>query len=136
MNSERQAVVVEWIEGQTFEGGVPGGPRTTADGTGTAALSPVSQLLVAAAACSGIDVVDILKKMRVDVQRCRVEASARRRDDYPRRLVDLHLVFVLAGKGVDEDKARRAIELSVTKYCSVIQSLNPDIPVTWDIRLE
>jgi uncharacterized OsmC-like protein len=43
--------------------------------------------------------------------------------------------MTLAGKGLDETKARRAIDLSIEKYCSAINSLNPDIPVSYDLVL-
>ncbi|MDH4130188.1 MAG: OsmC family peroxiredoxin, partial [Gemmatimonadota bacterium] len=67
--------------------------------------------------------------------RLTIEVIGTRRDDHPRRFVNLHLVFDLAGDGLDETKARRAIELSLDKYCSVIHSLAPDITVTHELRL-
>jgi putative redox protein len=92
-------------------------------------------LLLAAAACSASDVVLILQKMRVALEECRVEAAGLRRDVEPKRYVSIHLTFHLRGAGIDEAKARRAIDLSLTKYCSVVHSLAPDIAVNYDLRL-
>jgi putative redox protein len=95
----------------------------------------VQQLLVAVAACSGADVVSMLQKMRVELDSLSVRVSGLRREDYPRRYVSIHLIWEIVGKGVDEAKARKAIDLSLEKYCSVTQSLNPDIRITYDVQL-
>ncbi|MDH4347347.1 MAG: OsmC family protein [Gemmatimonadota bacterium] len=130
----RQATMT-WVRDMVFEGGAPGGPVGTLDGDGAAGPSPVTGLLMAVAGCTGSDVVSILAKMRVSLTRLTIEVIGTRRDDHPRRFVNLHLVFDLAGDGLDETKARRAIELSLDKYCSVIHSLAPDITVTHELRL-
>jgi putative redox protein len=108
---------------------------TTIDGDNATAPGPMLTLLLAAAACSGADVVSILAKMRVSLHQLRVEASGVRREQEPRRYTALHLEYHLRGDGLDEAKARRAVELSVTKYCSVIHSLAPDIVVTHGLTL-
>ena len=92
-------------------------------------------LLLAAAACSGADVVSILEKMRVTLREFRIEASGARREEHPRRYTAINLSFHLRGDGLDQAKARRAVELSIEKYCSVLHSLSPDIQVTHDIVL-
>jgi len=58
-----------------------------------------------------------------------------RREQQPRRYTALHFVFTIAGDGADEVKARRAIDLSLEKYCSVVASLAPDIRVTYDVQI-
>jgi putative redox protein len=91
--------------------------------------------LLAAAGCSGSDVVSILAKMRVDLRRCEVEVRGVRRDEEPRRYVAIRFRFTLAGAGLDRAKAERAVDLSLEKYCSVIHSLAPDIAVDREIVL-
>ena len=93
-------------------------------------------LLLAAASCTGADVVLILGKMRAGLERLRIEVTGTRREEDPRRLTALHLVYHLGGTALDETKARRAIDLSVEKYCSVIHSLAPDIAITSALVLE
>jgi putative redox protein len=58
-----------------------------------------------------------------------------RREEAPRRFVSIRFAFHLAGAGLDEAKARRAIDLSLEKYCSVVHSLAPDIAVEYDLHL-
>jgi putative redox protein len=105
------------------------------DGDGAAAISPVELLLLAAATCSAADVVSILVKQRVALQSLEVVVQGTRREEQPRRYTALRFHFTIAGAGADESKARRAIDLSLETYCSVVASLAPDIPVTYDVAL-
>ena len=94
------------------------------------ASSPMETVLMAAAACSSIDVELILKKMRQDVQNIKVKVEGQRRQDIvPAIFTSIHLHFVLTGD-IKEKKAKEAVELSLEKYCSVTQSLNRDIVIT------
>lgn len=135
MTRETKHTIVAWKEGLQFEGGVPGGPAILLDGKGVAGPSPVDALLIAAAGCTGGDVVSILQKMRLDVSAFRIEISGVRREEEPRRFVSLHLVYHATGAGLEESKVRRAIDLSLEKYCSVTHSLAPDIAITYDVAL-
>jgi len=128
-------VQVRWREGLLFEGGAPGRPPVLVDGHSVAAISPVELLLLAAATCSAADVVSILVKQRVALQSLEVEVQGTRREEQPRRYTAIRFHFIIAGAGADESKARRAIDLSLEKYCSVVASLAPDIPVTYDVTL-
>ena len=135
MAAETKRVTLAWQERLVFRGGEPGGPVTTIDGDNAAAPGPMLTLLLAAAACTGSDVVVILEKMRVPPRELRIEASGVRREEEPRRYTAIHLEYHLAGEGLDEARARRAIDLSITKYCSVIHSLAPDIRITHGLTL-
>jgi putative redox protein len=116
-------------------GGAPDGPLTAIDGDNAAAPGPMLTLLLAAASCSGSDVVVILKKMRVQLRELRIEASGQRREQEPRRYTAIHLDYHLAGEGIDQTKAQRAVSLSIEKYCSVIHTLAPDVAVTYAITI-
>lgn len=135
MTAETKRVSLRWQEGLVFRGGEPGGPETTIDGDNAAAPGPMLTLLLAAAACTSADVVLILGKMRVSLREFRLEASGERRAEEPRRYTTIHLEYHLAGDGLDEQKARRAIDLSIEKYCSVLHSLAPDIRITRGLTL-
>jgi len=135
MTAETKRITVDWREGLTFAGGEPDGPVTVIDGDNAAAPGPMLQLLLAAASCTGSDVVMILQKMRVRLGQLRIEASGVRREQDPRRYVALHFHFTIAGEGLDEAKGRRAVELSLERYCSVIHSLAPDIRITHELTL-
>jgi putative redox protein len=134
MKETKRASVV-WSGGLVFKGGEPGGPETTVDGDNAAAPGPMLTLLLAAASCTGSDVVDILAKMRVALHELRIEIAGDRREEHPRRYTAIRIDFHLRGDGLDEDKAGRAIDLSIQKYCSVLHSLAPDISITHGFTL-
>jgi putative redox protein len=132
---ETKRVSLRWETGLRFVGGAPEGPATSIDGDNAAAPGPMLTLLLAAASCSGSDVVIILKKMRIELQELRIEVAGQRREQEPRRYTAIHLKYHIAGKGLDQDKANRAVDLSVKKYCSVIHSLAPDIAITYAVTI-
>ncbi|MGH7560830.1 MAG: OsmC family protein [Gemmatimonadales bacterium] len=130
-----RTIVLDWDGGTLFRGGAPGGPTAVIDADGHEAPSPLLTLLLAAASCSGADIVTMLPKMHVALREFRTTVRGLRHHDHPKRFVAIHFTFRLRGGGLDELKARRAIDLSIQKYCSVINSLNPDIPITYDLDL-
>jgi putative redox protein len=126
---------LQWEGGMRFRGGELDGPETLIDANGVDAPGPFIGVMLAAGACAGSDVVSILEKMRVRLSAVRIELVATRRDEHPRRLTGLELVFHLQGEGLTTANAERAVELSVTRYCSVLASLAPDTTLTHAIRL-
>lgn len=134
MTETKRATMV-WSGGLVFKGGEPGGPESTVDGDNAAAPGPMLTLLLAAASCTGADVVDILAKMRVALRELRIEIAGERREEHPRRYTAIRIDFHLRGEGLDKDKASRAIDLSIQKYCSVLHSLAPDISITHGFTL-
>ena len=135
MARETKQVSLRWEEGLRFNGGQPNGPSITIDGDNAAGPGPMVTLLLAAAGCTGSDVVLILRKMRVPFDGLQIDVSGIRREEEPRRFVSIHFEYRITGPGVDAEKARRAIDLSVEKYCSVIHSLAPDLAITYALAL-
>jgi putative redox protein len=135
MAGETKKIILDWRQDLRFEGGEPGGALVTIDGNNTAAPGPMLTLLLAASACTGSDVVVILQKMRVPFESLTIEAAGVRREEEPRRYVSLHLEYRIGGAGIEPAKVRRAIDLSLEKYCSVIHSLAPDIAITYALSL-
>ena len=135
MASNVAEIAVRWRDGLVFDAGPTGRPPVVVDGDSAVAASPVELLFVAAATCSAADVVTILEKQRVALRGLEVSLRGTRREEHPRRLTALHFVFTIAGDGADESKARRAIDLSLEKYCSVAASLAGDIPISYDVAL-
>jgi len=130
-----RTVDIEWQGGMRFRGGPPNGPAIVIDAHVEAGPGPMHTLLLAAAACSGADVVSMLEKMQVKLRRFRTRVEGLRALEDPKRYVEIHFTFELAGDGLDEAKARRAIDLSITKYCSVLLSLREDIRVNYELTI-
>ena len=124
-----------WAGGQRFDSGRPGGPTARFDGSGETGQSPVDGLLSALASCVSVDVVEILAKRRTPVATLTVDVVGERVTTIPRRLKSVTLEFRITGAGIEREPAERAIDLSITKYCSVRDSLAKDIPVEWSLTL-
>ena len=135
MTQEIKRIRLDWQEDLHFRGGEAGRPAIQIDGDNLTGPGPMLTLLLAAASCTGSDVVIILKKMRIDLTRFSIEVAGTRREEDPRRYIAVHFVYRLEGGGLDEARARRAIDLSLEKYCSVMHSLAPDIKVSYDLAL-
>jgi len=129
-------VVLRWRGDEEFEAGRPGGPTLRVDGHGKVAQSPVDVLLTALGSCSSIDVVSILAKRRTPVRSLEIDVVAERANDrVPRKVRRIVLTYRITGAGIQREHAERAVELAVTKYCSVRDSLDPRIPIEWKIEL-
>ena len=131
-------VLVRWKgEGtMAFDGRkAKGGPTITVDNTGKAEPGPVDTLLISLAACTSEDVLSILDKRRTPAKRLDIEVEGLRANATPARLTQVHLRYVVDGEGIDRANTLRAIELAVTKYCSVRDSLDKSIQVDWSLVL-
>jgi putative redox protein len=126
---------MRWLDDLRFEGGAAQRPAIVVDGDSKTATSPVQLLLLAAATCTATDVVIILKKQRVQLAALDVAVRGTRRETEPRRYTAIDFRFTIRGEGADEAKARRAIDLSLEKYCSVVASLAPDIRIGYDVTV-
>ena len=128
-------VLVEWAGGERFRGGPLDAPPLLLDGSKQEAPGPVAGLVVALASCAAIDVVEILEKRRTPAQSMRIAVRYTRAPTPPRRLVEVHLRFSVATAS-EHHHVERAVELSITRYCSVASSLAPDTRLTWEVVLE
>lgn len=126
---------LRWRKELQFEGGGPGQPAILVDGDTKVATSPVQLLLLAAASCTASDIVIILQKQRIELESLEISVRGTRREEPPRRIMALALHVSVRGTGADEVKVRRAIDLSIEKYCSVLASLAPDIPISYDVTI-
>ena len=111
---------VRWVHGQQFVGTDSTKHSvvlSTADeGTG---MKPSELLLVALAACTAVDVVDILSKKRTPLSSLEIQVSGEQEANPPWPFRKLHLKYILGGKGLTEKNVAQAVQLSEEKYCSV-----------------
>ncbi len=96
---------------------------------------PMELLLMGLGGCSSIDVVMILQKSRQDIRDCVVELDAQRADRDPKVFTQIHLHFVVSGKGLDPKRVAHAIGLSAEKYCSASIMLGKTAVITHDYEV-
>jgi len=106
------------------KGGLDSGPR------------PMELLLISLAGCTGMDVIYILKKMRVQVQGFELKIDAERKQEHPRYYSKVHVKYVFYGKDIPEDKVKQAIELSQHKYCSVSATMRAVGELTYSFEIK
>jgi putative redox protein len=129
------AAKIVWAGEGRFDAGAPDGPPIRLDASGKTGPSPVTGLLAALGSCVSVDVVDILAKRRTPVESLEIDLKAERVDGTPKRLSSATLNFEITGAGIERVHAERAIDLAITKYCSVGDSLRSDIPIKWALTL-
>ncbi|MCS6823495.1 MAG: OsmC family protein [Cytophagaceae bacterium] len=97
---------------------------------------PMELLIMGLGGCSAIDVLSILRKQKIEVSKFKITIQAEReKDAVPSLFTDIHIEYWF-DKNLDKDKAKRAIELSLNKYCSVAKTLEKTARITYDMRFE
>lgn len=96
---------------------------------------PMELLLIALIGCTGVDVVEILNKMKVQYEKFEIIADGKRSENYPKRYEYIKLIYKFYGKNLNKEKEKieRAVSLSQNKYCSVKASLNANIDYSIEI---
>lgn len=113
------------MDGKTNIGGLEGG------------MSPMQLLLAGIGGCSAIDVISILEKQKQDIKELRVvvDADKQKMDVGYSEFKTIHMHFTLSGN-LDEKKVKRALDLSITKYCSVSKALEKGSEISYDFSIE
>ncbi|SEM64602.1 putative redox protein [Mesobacillus persicus] len=129
---------VKWNGKMAFSGASPSGHEMKMDaaaeiGGENSGPRPTELLLNAVAGCTGIDIISILQKMRLEPTSFQMDVSGSRADDHPKRFTEIHIHYSLEGE-LPDDKVVRAIQLSKDKYCSVSHSLNANITASYSIN--
>lgn len=133
-------VSVKHIKGMYFQGEGSSKVMTNIDASVTAGgtghgTSPMELLLIAIAGCSGMDIITILEKMQVKVQRFETTVEGERASDHPRVFKDIEVVYKFWGESLPQDKVQRAVQLSMEKYCSVANMIDKVADLTYRIEI-
>ena len=132
---------VTWKHGLSFEGipdsgfVIPLGASAEAGGDNDGSR-PLELLLVGLAGCTGMDVISILQKKRQDVTGLELRVHADRAPDHPKVFTRIVLEYVVTGRQIDTGAVERAVELSVTKYCSAQAMLSKAFPIEHKITIQ
>jgi putative redox protein len=99
-------------------------------------FNPKALLLSGLAACTGIDLVSLLEKMRVPFADLTIEAETSQTEDHPRVFRDIHLKYMIRTGEENLDKVKKAIDLSLEKYCGVAAMLKKNSKIDYTISLQ
>ena len=133
-------VTVKHIAEMTFEGVGKSGEVTkivasSAD-TELKGASPMELVLMGIASCSGVDIINILEKMRLKFDRFEISVEGERAPDYSRVFTAIDVIYRFWGSDLPEKRIKHAIELSMDKYCSVINMVNKTAKINYKLEIE
>jgi putative redox protein len=94
---------------------------------------PKELMLAALAGCTGMDVVSILKKMRVDPEYFNIRVEAEMTEEHPKHYTAMHIIYEFRGEGLELEKLQKAVKLSQDKYCGVSNMYRKAMEITYDI---
>ena len=133
-------VSCDWLDNMAFRGEIDG-HQLTVDasvelGGQDRGPRPKPLLLLSLAGCTGIDVVSILTKMRVNLQRFRIEVIGNQTEDHPKTYDKIKVMYFFKGVDLDRKKLEKAVQLSEEKYCGVTAMLKNAGLIEYEIIIE
>ena len=135
---DKHSIKTEWKGNMAFEAQVDGHrvqmDETTENGS-SAGPSPKKLLLVAVSGCTGMDVVSLLRKMRVEIEKCSIEVQGDVAEDHPKRYTKMHVIYTFTGKNLPLDKIQKVVKMSEDTYCGVEALIRMAIEITSEIRV-
>ena len=105
------------------------------DGARKNGFGPKALLLAGLGGCSGIDIVDLLKKMRVEFSAFSIEVKAAQTEELPKVYKDIYIAYKVKTERANEEKVRKAIEMSLDKYCGVSAMLQKNSPIHYTLEI-
>ncbi len=137
--SVKHSIRTEWKGDMAFESDINGHKiimDAPVEGGGhDLGPGPKKLQLVALSGCTGMDVVSILKKMRVDLEKCSIEVQGDMADEHPKYYTKMHVIYEFTGKDLPMDKLEKAVKMSEETYCGVEALYRKAIEVTSEIKL-
>ena len=137
--SEQHSIKTSWKGNLAFEADVNGHKiimdAPESGGGNNTGPGPKKLQLVALSGCTGMDVVSILQKMRVDFSHLDIEVQGEVTDDHPKHYYKMHVIYTVTGKNLPLDKIEKAVRMSEDTYCGVEALYRKAIPVTSEIKL-
>ncbi len=119
-------ITTHWKGGLTFESDNPSGKTVVMDTNieeqnERYGLSPKAMMLSSLAGCSALDVISILEKMNEEIDDFKIEVSGELTDEHPKYYHTVDLEYHFYGADLNQKKCQRAVDLSVEKYCGVME---------------
>ncbi len=137
--SDKHTIKTAWKGGLAFETNVNGHEiimdAPVEAGGQNSGPGPKKLQLIALSGCTGMDIVTILKKMRVEFSNLEVEVQGDVTDENPKHYYKMHVIYTVYGKDLPLDKIEKAVKMSEETYCGVEALYRKAIEVTSEIKL-
>jgi putative redox protein len=131
---------VKWVNDFQFVGESGSGHAIVMDaspepGKIRTGMTPMEMLLVATGGCSGMDVISVLKKKRQEVFDIEVNVNGQKAETHPQKYKSIQIEYTVTGKDISEEAVRKAVELSMDKYCSVKATLEGSAEIKYSYKI-
>ncbi len=124
----------KWIRDEEFESEHEGN-RIKVDGNKKNGHGPKALLLSGLAGCTGIDVIGILNKMKVDFSDFSIEVETEQTEEHPKVFKDIQITYRLKTAAENLEKVKKAIDLSLDKYCGVSAMLKKNSAIGYTVQI-
>jgi len=129
-----------WRENNIFDTEIDGHTITIdlpkEAGGNDAGPRPKKLLLISAAGCSGLDVVEIVRKMRIDIKSFNIRIDAELTEEHPKQYTSLKVIYEFEGDDLPKEKLERACKMSFDNYCGVMAMYRKAVPVTYEVIIK
>ncbi len=137
--AKQETITATWLDKMAFEVDV-NGHKLTIDavpevGGEDRGPRPKPFMLAALGGCTAMDVISILKKMRVEVDDFKVHVTGDLTEEHPKQFYKMHVIYEFTGKELPMDKLKKAIELSEERYCGVSAVYKKAIELSSEIKV-
>jgi putative redox protein len=128
-----------WKNNLQFESNNPSGHTVLMDtsvenGGQNSGLAPKAMMLSSLAGCSGLDVISVLNKMKVKIDDFKIITTGELTEEHPKYYHSVHVVYQFFGKELPQEKLKKAVDLSVEKYCGVMEMFRKFAKITIEIE--
>ena len=137
--ADKLSITTKWLENMSFETEVNGHKiiidAASEVGGENKGPRPKPLMLSALGGCTGMDVISILRKMKVEPEDFRVIVEGDVTDEHPKHFFKMHVIYQFTGKNLPMDKLQKAVSLSEEKYCGVSATLRKALELTSEIKI-
>jgi len=131
---------ITFVNGMQFVGSADSGHAIVMDadasvGGNNTGARPMELLLIGLGGCSGMDVISILKKKKQDIRSLEISVRGEKAESHPKRFTDIVIEYMVKGRNLSEEAVKKAIELSMEKYCSVKATLEGSAKISFSYKI-
>lgn len=136
---KKESIILQWTDGMSFEADIEGF-KVSIDsdqefGGQNKGPKPKPLMMVALAGCTGMDIISLMNKMRVEYDKVNVLVEGDITEEHPKHFVKMKVIYEISGNNVDLNKVEKAVSMSAEKYCGVSHSYKQAMDLEYEIRI-
>ncbi len=136
---KKEKINLKWTEGMSFEADMAGykvvidsDPEFGGQGKGP---KPKPLMMLALAGCTGMDLISLMNKMRVEYDSLNVVIESDLTEEHPKHFTRMKVIYEIGGNNVDRNKVEKAVNMSKDKYCGVSYSYKKAMDLEYEIKI-